>query len=78
MGRVSTLGGVLPLRVSLIAATLAMVAFGLLAQGYAVTAILSHRLISRIDATLVDAAHGWALEQRPRRSIVKLSAFEGR
>ncbi|MEO6793479.1 MAG: HAMP domain-containing sensor histidine kinase [Mycobacterium sp.] len=43
-----------------------MVAFGLLAQGYAVATILRHRLISRIDATLIDAAHGWALEQRGR------------
>ncbi|BBX13386.1 two-component sensor histidine kinase [Mycobacterium novum] len=61
--------GILPLRVSLVAATLAMVAIGLLAQGYAVTTILRHRLISRIDATLIDAAHGWALEQRGRSPV---------
>lgn len=66
MGMVKPPRGVLPLRVSLVAATLAMVAIGLLAQGYAVTTILRHRLISRIDATLIDAAHGWALEQRGR------------
>lgn len=69
VGRVKSLSSVLPLRVSLIAATLALVAVGLLAQGYAVTAILSHRLISRIDETLIDAAHGWALEQRPRVAV---------
>ncbi|CAJ1504096.1 HAMP domain-containing sensor histidine kinase [[Mycobacterium] kokjensenii] len=66
METVKPLRDILPLRVSLVAATLAMVAIGLLAQGYAVTTILRHRLISRIDATLIDAAHGWALEQRGR------------
>lgn len=66
MGMAKPPRGILPLRVSLVAATLAMVAIGLLAQGYAVTTILRHRLISRIDATLIDAAHGWALEQRGR------------
>lgn len=66
MGTVKPLRDILPLKVSLVAATLAMVAIGLLAQGYAVTTILRHRLIGRIDATLTDAAHGWALEQRGR------------
>ena len=66
MGTVKPLRDILPLKVSLVAATLAMVAIGLLAQGYAVTTILRHRLIGRIDATLIDAAHGWALEQRGR------------
>lgn len=69
MGMVKPLRDILPLRVSLVAATLAMVAVGLLAQGYAVTTILRHRLISRIDATLIDAAHGWALEQRGRAPV---------
>ncbi|KAA1428637.1 sensor histidine kinase [Mycolicibacter arupensis] len=64
MGTVKPLRDILPLKVSLVAATLAMVAIGLLAQGYAVTTILRHRLIGRIDATLIDAANGWALEQR--------------
>lgn len=78
VGRVKSLSSILPLRVSLIAATLALVAFGLLAQGYAVTAILSHRLISRIDETLIDAAHGWALEQRPIRPAVDGEPNPGR
>lgn len=55
---------VLPLRVSLVGAALGLVALGLMAQGYAVTAILGHRLIHRIDQTLVDASHGWVLAQR--------------
>lgn len=66
MGMVKPVRDVLPLKFSLVTATLVMVAVGLLAQGYAVTTILRHRLISRIDATLNDAAHGWALEQRGR------------
>lgn len=70
MGMVKPLRDILPLRVSLVAATLAMVAIGLLAQGYAVTTILRHRLISRIDTTLIDAAHGWALEQRGRTPVM--------
>ena len=40
-----------------------MVAIGLLVQGYAVTTILERWFISRIDAALIDAAQGWALEQ---------------
>ncbi|MBS9532511.1 HAMP domain-containing histidine kinase [Mycobacterium sp. M1] len=54
----------LPLRVSLVAAALALVAFGLVAQGFAVTSILEHRLVNRIDETLIDATHGWAQAQR--------------
>jgi two-component system OmpR family sensor kinase len=57
-------GGV-PLRVGLVAATLVLVAFGLLASGIAVTSILRHSLISRVDQTLLDASRGWA--QAPRR-----------
>ncbi|CAM4195114.1 putative sensor histidine kinase PhoR [Mycobacterium basiliense] len=49
-----------PLRVGLVAATLALVLCGLLASGVAVTSILRHSLISRIDAMLVDASHTWA------------------
>ncbi len=55
---------VLPLRVSLVAAALGLVALGLLAQGYAMTSILKHRLVSRIDETLLDASRGWAQGQR--------------
>jgi two-component system, OmpR family, sensor kinase len=56
----------LPLRVALVAATLVLVACGLLASGIAVTTILRHDLISRVDQTLVDASNGWA--QAPRRT----------
>lgn len=55
---------ILPLRVSLVAATLVLVACGLLAQGLAVTVTLSHRLLTRIDRTLIDASTGWARAQR--------------
>jgi two-component system OmpR family sensor kinase len=55
----------LPLRVSLVAATLVLVAFGLLASGIAVTTILQHSLVGRVDQTLIDASRGWA--QAPRR-----------
>lgn len=54
----------LPLRVSLVGATLVLVACGLLAQGMAVTSILRARLIDRIDQTLIDASHGWAQAER--------------
>ncbi len=55
----------LPLRVGLVAATLVLVACGLATSGIAVTSILRHSLISRIDSTLLDASRGWA--QAPRR-----------
>jgi two-component system, OmpR family, sensor kinase len=55
----------LPLRVGLVAATLVLVACGLAVSGVAVTSILRHSLISRIDQTLLDASRGWA--QAPRR-----------
>ncbi|HZA10555.1 HAMP domain-containing sensor histidine kinase [Mycobacterium sp.] len=54
-----------PLRVGLVAATLVLVACGLLASGIAVTSILRHSLIGRVDQTLMDASRGWA--QAPRR-----------
>lgn len=49
-----------PLRVGLVAATLVLVLCGLLASGVAVTSILRHSLISRIDSTLLDASRTWA------------------
>ena len=55
----------LPLRVGLVAATLVLVACGLAVSGIAVTSILRHSLVSRIDSTLVDASRTWA--QAPRR-----------
>jgi two-component system OmpR family sensor kinase len=54
-----------PLRVALVAATLLLVACGLLASGVAVTTILRHSLMARVDQTLIDACNGWA--QEPRR-----------
>ena len=54
-----------PLRVGLVAATLVLVAFGLLASGIAVTSILRHSLTNRVDETLLDASRSWA--QAPRR-----------
>jgi two-component system, OmpR family, sensor kinase len=61
----STRGRGIPLRVGLVAATLVLVACGLLASGVAVTSILRHSLINRVDQTLLDASRGWA--QAPRR-----------
>ncbi|GAB7141518.1 sensor histidine kinase [Mycobacterium riyadhense] len=52
--------GGLPLRVSLVAATLVLVLCGLLVSGVAVTSILQHSLISRIDSALLDASRTWA------------------
>ena len=49
----------------LVAATLVLVACGLLASGVAVTTILQHSLMNRVDDTLLDASRGWA--QVPRR-----------
>ncbi|GBE67670.1 two-component sensor histidine kinase [Mycobacterium sp. MFM001] len=57
--------GALPLRVSLVAATLVLVACGLATSGVAVTSILRHSLINRVDQNLEDASRGWA--QAPRR-----------
>jgi two-component system, OmpR family, sensor kinase len=55
----------IPLRVALVAATLVLVACGLLASGIAVTSILQHSLTNRVDQTLLDASRSWA--QAPRR-----------
>ncbi|MGV0634378.1 HAMP domain-containing sensor histidine kinase [Mycolicibacillus trivialis] len=55
----------LPLRVTLVAATLILVALGLLGSGIAVTSILRHNLIARADQSLQTASHSWA--QIPRR-----------
>src|ERR1700704_3095487 len=55
----------IPLRVALVAATLVLVAGGLLASGIAVTTILGHDLTNRVDEQLLDASRSWA--QAPRR-----------
>ncbi|HEU0191077.1 MAG TPA: HAMP domain-containing sensor histidine kinase [Mycobacterium sp.] len=52
----------LPLKVSLVAATLVLVLCGLAAQGYAVTSIMRQSLLNRVDLNLVNASHGWAQE----------------
>jgi two-component system, OmpR family, sensor kinase len=56
----------IPLKVGLVAATLVLVACGLLASGIAVTSILRHSLTNRVDQTLLDASRSWA--QAPRRT----------
>ncbi|ORA32356.1 sensor histidine kinase [Mycobacterium aquaticum] len=53
-----------PLRVGLVAAALVLVACGLLASGIAVTSIMRHTEVDRIDQTLLDASRSWALEPR--------------
>jgi len=53
-----------PLRVGLVAATLILVACGLVGSGVAVTSILRHVLINRIDQTLLEASRGWAMAPR--------------
>jgi two-component system, OmpR family, sensor kinase len=53
-----------PLRVGLVAATLLLAACGLMASGIAVTSILRHSLINRVDQNLLDASRGWALTPR--------------
>ncbi|MEB4207748.1 HAMP domain-containing sensor histidine kinase [Mycobacterium sp. 94-17] len=50
----------LPLRIGLVTATLALVACGLAVSGIAVTSMLRHRLVSRIDSALLEASRGWA------------------
>ena len=47
-----------------------LVAFGLLASGIAVTSIMRHSLVNRVDQTLLDASRGWA--QAPRRHADRL------
>jgi two-component system OmpR family sensor kinase len=59
--------------VGLVAATLVLVACGLLASGVAVTSIMRHSLINRVDQSLLDASRGWA--QAPRR--VPTTPIEG-
>ena len=54
-----------PLRLGLVAATLVLVALGLMASGIAVTSIMRHSLESRVDQTLLDASRSWA--QAPRQ-----------
>lgn len=50
----------IPLRVSLVALTLALVVVGLLASGLAVTSAMRADLIGRVDASLIEATGTWA------------------
>jgi two-component system, OmpR family, sensor kinase len=59
--------------VGLVAATLALVACGLAASGIAVTSILRHSQISRIDSNLLEASRSWA--SAPRRQTAQ--PYEG-
>jgi two-component system OmpR family sensor kinase len=60
-----------------VAATLVLVACGLLASGIAVTSILKHDLHNRVDDTLLDASRSWAQapSQRPAPQIEGPSPF---
>ena len=58
------LGAALSLRVALVAALLLLAGCGLTVSGIAVTEILRHSLIKRVDQTLEEASRGWA--QAPR------------
>jgi two-component system, OmpR family, sensor kinase len=51
----------IPLRVSLVAATLVLAACGLAVSGIVVTTILIDNQFRRIDHNLLDASRGWAL-----------------
>src|ERR1700744_1199533 len=54
-------GAALPPRVGLVAATLLLAACGLTASGIAVTSILRHSLIKRVDQTLQEGSRrSWA------------------
>ncbi len=57
----------LSLRLALVAALLLLAACGLTTSGIAVTEILRHSLIKRVDQTLEEASRGWA--QAPRGSL---------
>ena len=62
----------LPLRVTLVAAMLLLVTCGLVASGIAVTSILRHTLLGRVDQSLFDASTGWA--QEPREMLPTLQS----
>ncbi len=54
-----------PLRVSLVVATLLLAACGLAVSGVAVGSILRNSQMHRVDRNLLDATHGWALAREP-------------
>lgn len=60
---------ILPLRLSLVAAALVLVACGLAVSGVAVTSMLRHGLISRVDQILLAATRGWVQNSRWNPSL---------
>lgn len=56
----------LPLRFTLVAALLLLVAAGLLASGIAVTSALENSLMDRVDQQLTEASQGWAQPREDR------------
>src|SRR6476620_3126223 len=66
----------IPLRVGLVAATLVLVACGLLASGIAVTTILRHDLTNRVDETLLDAGAAADAGAAERRTESRPAAVE--
>lgn len=60
MAACSTVRRGVPLRISLVALTLALVVIGLLASGLAVTSAMRSDLINRVDVRLVEATNTWA------------------
>lgn len=66
----------LPLRVALVAALMLLAACGLTASGIAVTGILRHSLIKRVDQTLEEASRGWAQAPRALLPVRRGPTFE--
>ncbi|MBY0443316.1 MAG: HAMP domain-containing histidine kinase [Mycobacteriaceae bacterium] len=58
-----------PLRWGLVAVVLVLVACGLAASGVAVTSMLRHSLISRVDQVLLAATRGWVQNSRWNPSL---------
>jgi two-component system OmpR family sensor kinase len=67
-----------PLRVGLVAATLLLAACGLTASGIAVTSILRHSLIKRVDQTLQEGTRrGWAQAPLGTSAVRRGPTLEG-
>ncbi|GAB2528553.1 HAMP domain-containing sensor histidine kinase [Nocardia heshunensis] len=66
-GKITDRLAAVPLRTTLVVALVALVGFGLLVSGIAVTSLMRNVLVERIDRQLYDAAHSWAAPgaQRP-------------
>jgi two-component system, OmpR family, sensor kinase len=66
----------LPLRVGLVAALVLLAACGLTASGIAVTEILRHSLVKRVDQTLEEASRGWAQAPRALLPVRRAPTFD--